>query len=110
MKKIIIPTLIGLVVYFALYIAVRHMNHDNIVKISRNALGALQTNNIETVAIRLPATGFWRHCKQAEYGLFYPIGKLDKVVTGRLYGIQIENGEFFGVPDPASKYTSVFKE
>jgi hypothetical protein len=86
-KTYLIPLIpLGLLaLYFALYIAVRLTNHGTVTVTSADTAGGFHTNSFDAVCFLAPVSGFERHTEQVMYGAFYPMGKLDHLMTGRRY-------------------------
>jgi hypothetical protein len=86
MNKKLLILFSALLFYIALYAVVRVECHGYVIvmaKFNRNAAHVSKT--FDTVEIQEPVSGFRRYAMKAVYDVFYPIGMLDRVTTGRIY-------------------------
>jgi hypothetical protein len=86
MNKKLLILFSALLLYIALYAVVRMERHGYVIvmaKFNRNAAHVSKT--FDTVDIQEPVSGFRRYAMKAVYDVFYPIGMLDRVTTGRIY-------------------------
>jgi hypothetical protein len=85
MKKMFLIPLGLLALYITLYVAVRLTNHGTVTVASADTAGGFHTNSFDAVCFLAPVSGFQRHTEQVMYGAFYPMGKLDHLITGSHY-------------------------
>ena len=85
MKKTLMIALVALAVYTVSYIYVRATHYGTITYSVADATGGFHPDRHKAVCFLEPASGFQRHTTLILYRFFYPMGKLDHLLTGRLY-------------------------
>ena len=75
----------ALAVYTASYFYVRATHYGTVTYSVADASGGFHPDRHEAVCFLKPVSGFHRHATQVLYGAFFPMGKIDHSITGRLY-------------------------
>ena len=87
MKKALSILLAVVAVYAVLYLVVRVTCHGTVTITRATPAGGYQTNSYQAVVFLEPVSGFKRRVQQILYGVFYPLGQLDRLVNGRHYTV-----------------------
>ena len=85
MKKIILILVAVVAVYFLFFIAVRVAHRGTISMMVADAQGAYHAQTFQATCFIAPMSGFGRVSSRVLFGSFYPLGRLDHLITGRLY-------------------------
>jgi hypothetical protein len=85
MKKTILILVAVIAAYFVCYIAARAAHHGTVSMMVADAQGAQHAQTFQATCFIAPMSGFGRFSSQALFGSFYPLGRLDHLITGRLY-------------------------
>jgi hypothetical protein len=100
MKKSHIILIAVFVAYAAIYLFIRSSCHGIERAGAMDAQGVYQPKTYQVVMILEPLSGFQRHVKQVVYVAFYPMGCLDRLITGRLYVLVEKRHEPIKKPKP----------
>jgi hypothetical protein len=86
MKARILIPLVVLAIYFFLFITMRATSHDTVQNVIVDRQGAHPgVETLRSTIFVAPLSGFARFSSRALFVSFYPLGRLDHLMTGRPY-------------------------